>query len=274
MTPTLLSSLRADRLRIDEYLDSLLRQQAGSPVGEAMRYSVLGAGQRLRPLLSLRVARMLECESDLTLRAAASVELLHCASLVVDDLPCMDDSTMRRDRPCTHLVFGEATSLLASFALVALAAKSLVDPTEAQWEMDKMVAFQRRLLSTLDCKSLIGGQALDLQLTGETRQRALPQLSELKTVPLFQLAMHAGAVTAIQTCELEQALQCFGREFGLAYQMADDVEDGETLSMRAMRAQLARVRECVARFGGRAHAFEDLLEYLDGKTFQANRSHR
>ena len=88
-----------------------------------MQYSVLGCGQRLRPILSLRTARALDCEGPNPLRPAAAVELLHCASLIIDDLPCMDNDSVRRNRASVHVQFGEATAILAAFALVALAAR-------------------------------------------------------------------------------------------------------------------------------------------------------
>src|SRR5438105_953760 len=96
---TFASDIATDRQLVDDYLDRVLQPSAGAvssgPVLEAVRYAVLGSGQRLRPLLALRTARMLNAECAGTLRAAAAVELLHCASLVVDDLPCMDNSPLR-----------------------------------------------------------------------------------------------------------------------------------------------------------------------------------
>lgn len=265
---TLTSSLLADRALIEDYLDRMLAEPGGVAGGvalEAMRYAVLGPGQRLRPLLALRTARMLRAEVSGTLRAAAAVELVHCASLVIDDLPCMDNSTLRRDRPCTHVAFGEPVAVLASFAMIALAARCLLEGDLSDDELVRLVRYQRRLLATLDWSSLIAGQAMDLQLTGETRLRALAQISELKTVPLFQLAMHAGAVFAPVSVSTEAALDRFGREFGMVYQMADDYLDGDDRDWQALAAQFDRTRECARSFGADSDYLEDMLDYLHDK---------
>jgi geranylgeranyl pyrophosphate synthase len=269
MPTIVLPDLETDRQQVDRYLDDLLSSQSadGSAVLEAMRYSVLGAGQRLRPLLAFRVARMLHAQCPGVTRTAAAVELLHCASLIVDDLPCMDNSDTRRGRPCTHLVFGESTALLAAFAMVALSARSLVDGGHSGWELQRLLKFQTKLLFTMDCSSLIGGQDLDLKLSGASKDRERDKISDLKTVPLFQLAVAAGAVFAELTETQKRDLQVLGREFGLAYQMADDYLDGEEDNPRALRAQFDRTLQCVRAFGPAAQPLEDLLDYLDGKAF-------
>lgn len=269
MGTIVLANLQTDRKLVEQHLDKLLGSPAGAggTVLDAMRYAVLGSGQRLRPLLCFRVARMLRAEAEETVRAAAAVELLHCASLIVDDLPCMDNSMMRRDRPCAHLVYGESTALLGAFALVALAARTLVEGGQAGWRMERLVRFQRKLLLTMDCSSLIGGQALDLQLTGTNRDRERHAISDLKTVPLFQLAVHGGAIFAEGNADLTHSLNCLGREFGLAYQMTDDFLDGEESDLDALRKQFERTRQCVSQFGEQAGPLDDLLSYLDGKAF-------
>jgi farnesyl diphosphate synthase len=243
-------------------------------VMDAMRYAVLSGGQRLRPLLALRVARMLDGECVGTLRAAAAVELLHCASLIVDDLPCMDNSPLRRGQPSTHIAFWESVAVLAAFAMVALAARSLVEGDLDEGDTLRLLRFQKRLLRTLDCSSLIGGQAMDLQLSGEVRLRELPAISELKTVPLFQLAFHAGAIFAAISQEAEATLDALGREFGMAYQMADDFLDGEETDPLHLARQFDRARALMRECGGKTELLEDVLEYMHGKTIEAYRSHR
>jgi geranylgeranyl pyrophosphate synthase len=268
------SDLSTDRVVIDSYLERLVRAQGNGPVVEAMRYAVLGGGQRLRPLLTLRVARMLDSEREGTLGAAAAVELVHCASLIVDDLPSMDNSPLRRGRASTHVVYGESIAVLAAFAMVALAARSLVEGELDNTETMRLLRLQKRLLRTLDCSSLIAGQALDLQLTGDVRVRELPAISELKTVPLFQLAFHAGAIFASVTAETETVLDVLGREFGMAYQMADDFLDGEENDAARLEAQFARTREVLRQWPGETALLEDVLEYIYGKTLEADYSHR
>lgn len=271
-----LSELRLDRKLTDDYLDRLLANPAeqSGPVQEAMRYAVLGAGQRLRPLLAYRTARILDLECAATLRAAAAVELVHCASLIVDDLPCMDDSPMRRGRPSTHVVFGEPVAILAAFALIALASRSLLEGDLDNTELRALVRFQTRLLATLDSSSLIAGQAMDLQLTGDTRLRHLAQISELKTVPLFQLAMHAGAVFCSPAERWDALLDSAGHHIGMLYQMVDDFLDGDEKDEQALAHQFARTNDLVKQFGPRTYLLNDMLEFLYAKAFETDRSHR
>ena len=158
--------LANDRSIVNRYLERVFACDPASSHGvvqEAMRYAVLGSAQRIRPILTMRVARLLGVPCDLTIRAAAAVELLHCASLVVDDLPCMDDSAERRRKPAVHARYGESTALLAAFGLVALSARSVVDCSAGRDDLGRLLKFQIQLLRSLDCSGLLAGQALDLQ---------------------------------------------------------------------------------------------------------------
>ena len=236
----------------------------GGPVCEAMRYAVLGAGQRLRPILALRTAALLRADAAITMPAGAAVELLHCASLIIDDLPCMDNEQVRRNRPAVHRQFGEATALLAAFALVGLAARSVAEHA----------CFQVRLLSMLDCNSLVGGQALDLALTGETRERNRSRVTHMKTVPLFQLAVEAGTLSTPRSITDTTALLQFGREFGVAYQMMDDYLDGEFDDAVAVDEQFSQARVLLDGFPGQAGGLLDLLNHLNAKIWEEDRRHR
>lgn len=257
------NALVSDRLAVDRCLDSMLAPQGG-PVCEAMRYAVLGAGQRLRPILALRTAALLRADAAITMRAAAAVELLHCASLIVDDLPCMDNEQLRRNRPTVHRQFGEATALLAAFALVGLAARSIAEHA----------CFQARLLSMLDCNSLVGGQALDLALTGETREHNRSRVTQMKTVPLFQLAVEAGTLSSPCSKADSATLLEFGKEFGVAYQMTDDYLDGELDDAVAVDEQFSRARALLDGFPERASGLLDLINHLNAKICEEDRRHR
>ena len=229
-----IDSIASDRDRIEASLSDLLPDQTSS-VNRAMQYSVLGCGQRLRPILSLRTARALDCDGPVPLRLAASVELLHCASLIIDDLPCMDNDLVRRNRAAVHVQFGEATAILAAFALVALAAKSVADHT----------CFQLKLLGTLDCDALIGGQALDLELAGNLRDADRACVAAMKTVPLFELAAEAGCLGSSVHAEERRAAAAFGREYGIAYQLLDDYLDGEVAELDRVLQQIEGARSCL-----------------------------
>ncbi len=244
----------SDRAQIESCLRSILPASA-SPVAQAMCYSVLGGGQRLRPMLALRVARALDVDVACAERPGAAVELLHCASLIVDDLPCMDNDAMRRNRASLHVEFGESTAVLAAFALVALAAKVVADHSR----------FQLKLLSTMDCNSLIGGQALDLELAGESRDQQRSYVTSLKTVPLFRLAVEAGCLSPSIPKIERQAVQAFGREYGVAYQMVDDYLDAETSCLDQVMEQFHRARSCLHPLGDRSMQLCEMLDYLSFK---------
>jgi geranylgeranyl pyrophosphate synthase len=251
---------------IQEELGSVLTGSVcGSPgpVGEAMRYAVLNGGSRIRPLLALGVARLCDADSVLALRAAAAVEILHAASLVVDDLPCMDNAPERRGQPAVHVAFGEATAMLAAFALVALAARSVAEQACRPGLANRQRQFQIDLLRTLDCSGLVGGQSLDVTLDPEQREESRAFVNELKTVPLFDLAVKAGL--AYSAAEPSQALGRLGFEFGVAFQMADDLDDGETGDPAAVAAQWEAVRACVPP-GRRASSVFELIDYLHARS--------
>ncbi len=277
-SPALFSELPNDRALIETHLATLLMRGGsdGGPVAEAMRYAVLGCGQRIRPLLALRIARLKYGgrNSHANLRAGASVELFHCASLIVDDLPCMDNEQVRRDRPTVHVRFGEATAILAAFGLVALAARSITELGGSVAERACCVEFQTHLLKVLDVGGLITGQALDLALCGHERERGRALMTELKTVPLFVLSVRAGLLfSGYSACEADALLE-FGRRFGIAYQMTDDLLDGEQSDSKLVLEQLDSARYCLRDFGNRSHGLEELVDYLHDRACQDNRSHR
>ncbi|HEX4748345.1 MAG TPA: polyprenyl synthetase family protein [Bryobacteraceae bacterium] len=269
MAPALLhASLAADRYLIDGYLERLLEDELAlgkGAVPQAMRYGVLGPAQRIRPIISIRLARVFDTPLEAVIPLGAAVELLHCASLIVDDLPCMDDSPFRRNKPAVHIQFGEATSVLAAFGLVALAARTVVDRGSARDSAERLLGFQIQLLRSMDCSGLIGGQALDLQFTGHVSLPGPFDISELKTVPLFRLAVSAGAFFADLDSNEEALLNCFGHEFGLAFQITDDLLDGESRQRAILDEKLSTLRAVIAPFGHRRSHLEELIDFLDGR---------
>lgn len=265
--------LGEDKLRVESLLSRLLDASAiGSvcPVPAAMEYSVLGEAQRIRPILALRVARLLRAETESALRAAAAVEILHSASLVIDDLPCMDNELVRRGRACTHVEFGESTAVLAAFSLVALAARIVLEAPASDSEFARLRRFQLSLLRTLDCASLVGGQSMDLSLTGARREELRSTVNDLKTGPLFQLAMEAGAVSA--PGGLPESLARFGKCFGLAFQLTDDYLDGEIHDTEILYHQYDRCREILKPYADNAAPVNELVQYLEERVRAA--SHR
>ena len=262
------TGLSADQYFFDHQLEVLLQEELGGIKGtvpKAMRYGVLGSAQRIRPIISMRLARLLDTPLELVVPLATSVELLHCASLIVDDLPCMDDAPFRRNQPSVHIQYGEATSVLAAFSLVALAARIVVERETPREYEQRVQQFQLQLLRTLDCTGLVGGQAMDLQLAQEPNFRPSLDISELKTVPLFTLAVSAGSVFADLNSNEQALLNCFGREYGLAFQMTDDLLDGETAEREILNEKLSTLRAVIAPFGQASRHLEELVDYLDDR---------
>jgi geranylgeranyl pyrophosphate synthase len=260
----------AERVAIDFLLEKVLAAKTEhGVVRDAMRYAVLGNAQRVRPILALRVARMVSAPADLALKLAAAVELVHCASLVVDDLPCMDDSPLRRGRPAVHVKFGEATAVLAAFGLVALAARGVLEPPYREQYLPCLVQFQLSLLRSLDCSGLIAGQALDLRLPHTIAGRTSYDISELKTVPLFNLAVQAGCVLTNLDVNERALLNCFGHEFGLAFQMSDDLLDGELRNAEPFEEKISTLRAAIEPFGEASQSLEELVDYLHARVMAA-----
>ena len=259
-----------DRRLVEHELRGILAPSASSPVSACMEYAVLGDAQRLRPLLAIRTAQLTGGQFAFTLRAAAAIELLHCASLIVDDLPCMDNDSTRRNRPSAHVAYGESTALLAAFGLVALAARTVIEQDTSEHHWSGQRRFQIALLRTMDCASLIGGQVMDLELTGDRREQCRDLLNEMKTVPLFLLAIEAGLSFPSTRPEgrpetsasAYAPLRSFGRHFGVALQMTDDYLDGEALDFGPLERQLSASTGCLVPFGAAASPLVELVEYL------------
>lgn len=263
------SRMESDRASVNAELERLLGASIcadAGPVQQALGYAVLGRGQRIRPVLALRVGHLLAADPALTLRAACAVEMLHCASLIVDDLPCMDNELVRRGRPTVHREFGEPTALLSAFALVALAARVVVEQRVPDALRERQRLFQIQLLSTLDCAGLIAGQSMDLTLAGDVREFHRIHMHELKTVPLFDLAVQAGMAYAPAEARIDDGLLRFGREFGVAFQVADDLVDGEIDDYAVVEAQLDRARHCLVGYGADATSVSELLDYLNARS--------
>jgi geranylgeranyl pyrophosphate synthase len=266
------SAWDADRHEIQCELRDLLASGGRNPVSACMEYVTLGDGQRIRPLLALRVGRLCGAPEPLVLRAAAAIEILHCASLIVDDLPAMDNSAERRGKPSAHVAFGEPAALLASFSMVALAARSITEQPCSERYLAGQRRFQHALLRTLDCASLVGGQMMDVELTGDHRETKREAMNELKTTPLFLLAIEAG--TAYADTPPYPLLKHFGREFGAAFQLTDDYLDGELSDRSRLHRQYELTRQCLAPFGSQGHALGELVDYLEERAAAQDRRHR
>jgi geranylgeranyl diphosphate synthase type II len=224
-------SLDALRLQVDERLAHLAQTGRDAPrrLGEAARYALLAPGKRFRPLLTLLAAEAFGAPPSRGLDVACAMEMVHAASLLLDDLPSMDDARLRRGRPTAHLVYGEAQAILASVGLltrafgVVAAADGLSAQDRAELTAD--------LAAAVGFEGLVAGQALDLAERHRPRTVAeLDALNHRKTGVLMMAAAEAGARIGGAPPEARRELGEFARRVGLAFQIRDDlidVEDGE-----------------------------------------------
>jgi len=213
----------------DSALDRLLAvpPDLEARVLEAMRYSALGPGKRLRPFLVLASARLFGVARSCALRVAAAVEMVHAYSLVHDDLPAMDDSDLRRGRPTCHKEFDEATAVLAGDGLLTMAFEVLAQP-EAHPDPAVRCELVAALAAAAGAGGMVGGQMIDL--IAERRRLdigAITRLQRMKTGALIAFACEAGAILARAPAEPRTALRGYAHDLGLAFQIADDLLDVE-----------------------------------------------
>ena len=192
---------------------------------EAMRYTVLGGGKRIRPLLAYAAAELFTFEPDTLARAAAAVEMIHAYSLVHDDMPCMDDDALRRGKPTVHIAYDEATALLVGDALQAQAFDVLAGA--ASMAPERLVPMLALLARAAGSAGMCGGQAIDLDSVGISLTRdQLERMHQLKTGALLRAAVLLGAMCGKTLSAQEQeALDTYANAIGLAFQVVDDVLD-------------------------------------------------
>jgi len=190
-------------------------------VRRAMRYTLLAPSKQVRAVLTLLCAE-LAGDRDRALPIAAAVEVIHAASLILDDLPSMDDAPLRRGRPANHWEFGDAVAILAAFGLLSLAFGSIA----ASYDPSMASRLTVLLADAIGPDGLIAGQAEDLRSTDQDITfDALERIHRRKTGALFSAAATAGALTAGATAETVAALAAYAKNLGLAFQIVDDLLD-------------------------------------------------
>ena len=232
-TASLTDQLAAARRAIDGALDRYTDFSADcpAPLRDAIRYSLLAPGKRLRPTLVLFAAEACGSSWEAALPAAAAVEMIHAYSLIHDDLPAMDDDDLRRGRPTCHKAFGEATAILAGDALLALAFEVVAKDVQPPEVAARCCA---ALAEAAGATALVGGQADDL--AGEFAEWNLATLENIhrrKTGAMFLVSLRLGGYVACADVQQQTALERYGRKIGLAFQIVDDLLDvrGDQQSM-------------------------------------------
>jgi len=295
------SELPADLFDLSARADAVLARalppedQPPTELHRAMRYAVLGGGKRLRPLLVYATGTTFGALLETLDASAAAVEIIHAYSLVHDDLPAMDDDSLRRGRPTCHVVFGEAMAILAGDALQALAFDVLAHDATLAGDAAIHVGMLRVLAVACGSHGMAGGQAFDLAAVGKALSPAdLERMHVHKTGALIRASVRLGALAAgVRDAATLDALERYGHAIGLAFQIRDDLLDieagteqlGKTagkdvaaakptypaiLGVEASRDALSRLtREALAvvePLGSRARPLSDLARFVADRT--------
>ena len=285
------------RERIERVLERALQlpDSGSTRLREAMRYSVLGGGKRLRPTLVYATGVALGASLDTLDDPAAAVELIHVYSLVHDDLPAMDDDDLRRGRPSCHKAFDEATAILAGDALQAVAFGLLAGPArQSADEALRRLTMVRLIAQGIGTSGMASGQAIDLESVGQRLNLAdLQRMHGLKTGALIETSVLLGAAAAgVLEGPVCTALREYGSAIGLAFQIQDDILDvtGTTASIgkvagadaahdkptytsllglegarREAAAQRARALEAIAPLGAAGKELAALADFVIGR---------
>jgi geranylgeranyl diphosphate synthase type II len=234
---TLAEFLERTRTAVDEALDRYLSKPPGCPplLSEAMRYSLFAGGKRLRPTLTLAAADAIDPGATaLALPAACAIEMIHTYSLIHDDLPAMDNDTLRRGRPTLHVVHGDAVAILAGDALQAEAFALLAREPQADDALSgRKLETLRVVADAAGAVGMVGGQVVDLQAAGQAPggepldAAGLRGMHARKTGAMIRASAVAGAIMAGADTRQRTAIAEYATEIGLAFQIVDDILDVE-----------------------------------------------
>ena len=281
------AALDEKRAAVDAALPALLHRRTAE-VDAAVEYSLLAPAKRVRPVLTLMVADLFRVDARLVLPAACAVEMAHTASLILDDLPSMDDALLRRGRPTCHRVHGQANAILAAFALLNRGFELLAEGWAGGPDAALRGALARELAGAVGTEGMIAGQARDLSATDRDIDFAtLEFIHSRKTGALFVACAAMGALAAAASATETAAVKAYAKNLGLAFQVVDDLIDVSgraaeagkdvqqdlkkttfvSFSGREGAAQLARElaqasQEALRPFGARARALRELALYV------------
>jgi geranylgeranyl pyrophosphate synthase len=217
-------------LEVNTYLQAYLPKKGSSPqvLHEAMHYAVMNGGKRIRPLLTYASAEALSIDPLLMTPGAAAIELLHCFSLVHDDLPSMDDDDLRRGKPSLHKAFNEAIAILAADAMQSLAFHVLATDSSLNQKDDIRASLASLLAEASGTAGMTGGQALDIEAEGKNIDlKDLEHIYHLKTGKLLRACVMAPIFYGDISQSKISALESFIKDIGLAFQIQDDIIEAE-----------------------------------------------
>ena len=218
--------LQTKKVAVEAALDQSLAIARPEKIYEAMRYSLLAGGKRLRPILCIAACELCGGDQALAMPTACALEMIHTMSLIHDDLPAMDNDDFRRGKPTNHKVYGDDIAILAGDGLLAYAFEFAVTQTP-QADPQAMLQVVARLGKTVGAAGLVGGQVLDLESEGRTdiTPETLSFIHTHKTGALLEASVLTGAILAGASPDTQQRLSRYAQNIGLAFQIIDDILD-------------------------------------------------
>jgi geranylgeranyl diphosphate synthase type II len=218
--------IRQKNQQINDALEKIFNLfQPNDTLIQAMKYSLMAGGKRIRPVLCLGASEAVGGKPEDALTAACAIEMIHTYSLIHDDLPAMDDDGLRRGKPTCHIAFDEATAILAGDALLTLAFETLSATLPEDTRLAaKWLKVIRIIATAAGCKGMIQGQMLDIASEGcKLSVGELESMHSLKTGALIEASLHCGALIADAGAHQKAMLKTYGRNIGLAFQVTDDI---------------------------------------------------
>jgi geranylgeranyl diphosphate synthase type II len=288
MLPALEKLLEERRLLVEGALRRLTNAGEAPSVAAAVEDSLFAPAKRIRPILSLMVAEVLRGDPEVVLPGGCALEMAHTASLILDDLPSMDNARTRRGRPACHIAHGEATAILAAFALLNRAYEILADGWPGGPPAADRASLAKDLARAVGVEGMIAGQAQDLAMTDRAIDfKTLEFIHSRKTGALFKASAGLGAIAARATSKEKDAVTAYAKNLGLAFQIVDDLIDATGESHEAGKdvgadlkkttfvsfsgvsgaRELARElvlasQEALAGFGPKAEPLRELARYV------------
>lgn len=230
---------------IDEKLDEYLQIEYPQNLFKSMKYTVMLPGKRLRPVMCLETCRIFGGEIEDAIPTACATEMLHAQTLIHDDLPCMDNDDYRRGKPSNHKVFGEAIATLAGDALLTFAPQ-IITKYSSNLNSTTLIRILNEYFNYAGARGVIAGQVVDIESENNEnisdKEGTLYYLHLHKTSDLFQLSMRTGAIIADVDDDKLEAITEFAKQFGIAFQVADDILD-ETSTFEQMGKTLGKDKQ-------------------------------
>ncbi len=282
---------------VEKALDRLLpKGSIPHQLADAVRYSVLTGGKRLRPVLTLAAAESVGATANDAMLPALAVEFIHTYSLVHDDLPALDNDDLRRGKPTTHKVYGEAMAILVGDALLTRAFELLGDPTLTERiGAERAIRLVHEISSAVGAHGMVGGQVIDILSEGlRLDSDALIRLHQMKTAALLRASVVAGGIAGGATDEQLEKLSIYGECIGLAFQIVDDILDvtaptekhgkpqgsdsrhgkstfasvlGVEVSRERAKKLIDEAKETILAFGNDARLLREMADFIENRTY-------